>query len=100
VRVDGALSKPAGIGQLAGLGLEYLDKLPADNLALGFGVGNTGQLAHEGIGGIYMNDLDAEVIRKSSHDLLRLVKAQQAVIDEYAGQLIADGFMNQCGGHG
>jgi hypothetical protein len=37
VRVDGALGQPLGAGQLGGFGLEDLDELAADDLALGLG---------------------------------------------------------------
>ena len=37
-----------------------------------------------------MDHLDAHVLREGVHDLLRLVQAQQAVVDEHAGELLAD----------
>jgi hypothetical protein len=54
-----------------------------------------GQLAHELLAGIDVNDLDAQVLAKGFHHLLGLVQAQQAGIDEDTGELVADGSMNQ-----
>src|SRR5690606_22821532 len=99
VRVDGALGQPAGVGQFAGFGLEYFNKFLANDLALLFGVGDAGQLAHELFGGIDVDDLHAEVITKGVHDLLGFVQAQEPVINKYAGQLVADGLMNERSRH-
>jgi len=42
-----------------------------------------------------VDDLDAEVVGEGLHHLLGLVQAQQAVVDEQAGELLADGPMKQ-----
>src|SRR3546814_9265507 len=42
-----------------------------------------------------MNDLDAKMVGKGRHDLLGFVQAQQAMIDEDAGKLVANSFMDQ-----
>ncbi len=47
-----------------------------------------------------MDDLDAEVAREGLHHLLALVEAQQAVVDEHAGELVADGLVQQRRDHG
>ena len=36
-------------------------------------------------------------LREGLHHLFRLVQAQQAIVDEHTGQLLADGAMHQCG---
>ncbi|MNS62223.1 hypothetical protein D3C72_952770 [compost metagenome] len=95
VGVDRALGQPLGALLLAGLFLEHFDEFAADDLALGFGVGDAGQLAHELRGGIDVNDLHAHVFGEGLHDLLAFVQAQQAVVDEHAGELVADGFVDQ-----
>jgi hypothetical protein len=46
-----------------------------------------------------VNHLDVHVPRKGVHHLLCLVQAQQAVIHEYAGELLADRPVDQCRGH-
>ena len=58
------------------------------------------RFAHELFSRIDMNDLDAEVASEHIHDHLAFVQAQQAMIDEYASQLITDGAMDQCSGNG
>src|SRR5690606_7288393 len=63
------------------------------------GVGDAGQFAHELVGGVNVDDLHAEVIAKGAHDLLGFVQAQQAVVDENAGQLVADGLVDERSGH-
>jgi hypothetical protein len=57
-RVDGALGQPLGVGQLLGLGLEDLDELAADDLALLLRVGDALQVPHELLGGIHVDDPD------------------------------------------
>ncbi|MNK45244.1 hypothetical protein D3C87_639980 [compost metagenome] len=99
VGVDRALGQPLGALLLAGLFLEHFDEFAADDLALGFGVGDAGQLAHELRGGIDVNDLHAHVFGEGLHDLLAFVQAQEAVVDEDAGELVADGLVDQRGGN-
>ena len=100
VRVDGALGQPAGVFDFAGFALEYLDKLLANDLALGFRVGHAGQFAHEILRGIHVNDVDAQMTGKGFHHLFGLAQAQQAVVHEHAGKLFADGLVQQRRGHG
>src|SRR5690606_33571064 len=83
----------------AGFSLEDFHEFAADDLALGFWVGHAGQLAEKLFRGVDVDDLDAEVTGKGVHDLLGLIEAQQAVIDEDARELVADGFMDQGGRH-
>ena len=45
--------------------------------------------------GIDANHPDAHVLGEGGHHLIAFIEAQQAVIDEYAGKLIADGAMQQ-----
>ncbi len=42
-----------------------------------------------------MRDLGLHVLSEGVHDLRRLVQAQQAVVDEHAGELVADGAVDQ-----
>lgn len=99
VGVDGALRQPFGALQLAGFVLKDFDEFAADDLALGFGVGDAGQLAHELAGGVDVDDLDAHVLGEGLHDLFAFVQSQQAVVDEDAGELVADGAVDERGGH-
>jgi hypothetical protein len=52
-------------------------------------------VAHELRSGIDVHHLDAEIAGKGLHHLLGFVQAQQAVIDEDAGQLVADRAVDQ-----
>ena len=47
------------------------------------------------VAGVDMDHLDAEVARERVHHLLGLVQAQQPVVDEHAGQLVADRLVDQ-----
>jgi hypothetical protein len=80
------------------LALEHLDELAADDLALRFRIGDAGQVAEELLFGVDADDLHAEVLGEHVHDHLAFVEAQQAVVDEHAGQLIADRAVDQRGG--
>ena len=52
-------------------------------------------MLHEFAAGIDMDDLHAQVVGEGLHHLLGFVQAQQAVVHEHAGQLVADGAMDQ-----
>ncbi|MCY1359310.1 hypothetical protein D9M69_458740 [compost metagenome] len=99
VRVDRALRQPLGVGQFLGLGLEYLHELAADDLALLLGVGHTGQVAEELLGSVDVHDLGVQAAGEHLHHHLAFVQAQQAMIDEDAGELVADGAVDQRRGH-
>lgn len=47
-----------------------------------------------------MNDVQAEAIAKHIHNLLGFIQTQQTVIHKDAGQVFADGAVQQHGGHG
>ncbi|OPZ13490.1 MAG: hypothetical protein BWZ07_00479 [Alphaproteobacteria bacterium ADurb.BinA280] len=93
------MGKPFGIREFVRLFLENLDEQIADNLALGFRIGDPLQGTEITLGGIDANDLDAHVLGEHRHDLIAFLPAQQAGIDEDAGQLRADGLVQQCGNH-
>ena len=79
--------------------LEDPDELPADDLALGLRVGDAGQRVQEAVGGVDGDQLDPGGGDVVPLDLLPLPRPQQAVVDEHAGQLVADGPVHQRGGH-
>ncbi|MDT4821147.1 hypothetical protein FQZ97_543100 [compost metagenome] len=99
VGVNGALGQPLGALLLAGLVLEHFDEFTADDLALGFRIGHAGELAHELGGRVDVDDLHAHVLGEGLHNLLAFIQAQQAVVDEHAGELVADGLVDQRGGN-
>ena len=61
------------------------------------GVRDAGKLAEEKLSGINMHQRHVVVMAEQVDDALRLVEPQQAVIDEHAGELIADRLMDQHG---
>ena len=73
------------------------DELVADDLALLLGIGDARQLAEEALAGIDGVDVEAELVAQVLLHVDELVLAQHAVVDEDAGQLIADGAMHQHG---
>ena len=97
VRVDRALRQPLHVVELGGLFVKDLDEQVADDLALGFRVLDTGQRREIALGGIHADHLDAHVLCHGRHHLVAFLPAQQAGIDEYAGQAVTDGFVQQRG---
>src|SRR5690606_36340179 len=95
VRVDGALGEELDVVQLAGLGIEDVDEGAADDLALLLRIGFAGEILQELRFGIGTDHLDAHVLGEHGHHLVAFVQAQQAVVDKYAGQLLADGLVQQ-----
>ena len=100
VGVDGALGQPFDVRQLIGLGLEDVDEGGTDDLALELRVIDPGQALEKARPGVDADDLDPHVAGEGAHDLIALPQAQQAVIDEDAGQALADGPVQQGGDHG
>jgi len=80
---------------MIGFFLENLDKQLADNLALGLRIGFGAQRAQEAPLGIDADDANTHVFGKGGHDLVTLLVTQQPGIDKHAGQLIADGLVQQ-----
>ena len=79
--------------------LEGTDELPADDLALALRVGHPGECLEESVG-----DVDGDQVGAGRGDEITLYLRpfpgpQQSMVDEYAGQPVADGPLHQCGGH-
>ena len=108
VRVQGPLDEEldglallGGVGDHAGGGLlEDTDELPADHLALGLGVGHAGQGGQEPLGGVHHDQVDPGGCDEVLFHLRHLALAQQAVVDEHAGEPVPDGPLDQRGGDG
>ena len=100
VGVDRALGEPLGGRELGGFFLEDLDEDAADDLALLFRIGDAGEFVHEAVDGIDDDELEAHVLFERFTDLFALVLAKEAVVDEDAGELLADGAVDERGGHG
>ena len=95
VGINGALRQPLGIPQLGRLFLEDFDEQPADDLALLFGVGHAGQRGQKPRFSVHPDHPHAEMLTERDHDLITLVQAQQASVHEHAGELVADGPVQQ-----
>ncbi len=93
IRIDGALGQPIDVFEFGGFIIEHIDEGVADDLALGFGVVHAVELAEELVFGVDADHLHAHVTGEHFHDLVAFVFAQQAVVDEHAGELVADGFV-------
>ena len=57
------------------------------------------QVPQELLARVHVDHLDAEVAGEGAHHLLRLVEPQQAMVDEHAGELLADRLVDQRRGH-
>ena len=73
--------------------------MSSDDFALLLGVGDAFQCLHEIGSGVDVDDLHVHVLGEGVHHLRRFVQAQQAMIDEDAGELLADGAVDEGGGH-
>ncbi len=78
--------------------LEHVDEEPANDLALGLGVGLAVEFPQEQLGFVGVDQGDVVIVAEHGHDLVRLVLPQKPVIDENAGKLIANRLMDQHGG--
>ncbi len=78
--------------------LEHVDEQPADDLALGFRILDAGERLQEQLLGLDMHQRDVVGAAEQRDHLLGLAEPQQTVIDEHAGELLADRFMDQHGG--
>ena len=83
--------------ELVRLLVEDLDEQVADDLALGFRVADAFERLEIAVGGVDADDLDAQVLGERRHHLVAFVPAQQAGVDEHAGQLVADRLVQQRG---
>ena len=61
---------------------------------------DAGELAEEQVARVAVHQRDVVVVAEQAHDLLGLARAQQPVIDEDAGELVADRLVDQHRGDG
>ncbi len=95
IRVDGPLSEPPGILVLVRLFLKNVDEKAADDFAFALRIVHSGQSRKESFFGVDADDLDPQVLGKGGHDLIPLAQSQKSVVDKDAGELVADGPMDQ-----
>jgi hypothetical protein len=75
--------------------LEHPDELAADDLALLLGIGDAGERIEEPLPGIDHLQLRAGRGDEVALDLLGLAGPEQPVVDEHAGQPVADRALHQ-----
>ena len=71
-----------------------------DDFALALRLGDACEGVEEVVGGVDGDEADAGRGDEVVLDLLDFALAQQAVVHEHAGELVADGLVYQSGGHG
>ena len=99
VGVERALGEEVDPAQAQRFGLEHSDELAPDDSPLLFRVDHAAERLQEPVGRIDVADVHVEVSVHDREHALRLFLAQQAVVDEHARQLVADGAMNEGRGH-
>ena len=99
VGIDCALGEPARSLYLLCLLVEDLYEVAAYDLALALGVGDAGKVGVEALAGVDATNVETHVLIGGEH-VGELVLAEQAVVDEDAGEVGADGAVEQDGGHG
>ena len=100
VGIERALRQKFGAADLLRLGIEHVDEQASDGLALEFGIGDAGEFAEELLRRIHMHQRNVVVVPEQVDHGLAFVLAQQAVIDEHAGELVADRLVDQHRGDG
>src|SRR5262249_48071573 len=100
VGIKRALREKVGASDLLRFSFKYVDELCADELALGFGVRDALKPFEEIRAGIHVYERDVVAVAEERDDLLGLAQAHEAMVDEYASQLVADCFMDEDGGNG
>ena len=102
IRVNGALGQETGplvaattCFEFGSLLFEDRHKFCANDFAFGLGVGHTGQLAQKQITGIHAYDVRMQLAHKHVHHHVAFVQAQQTVVHKHAGELVANGAVDQ-----
>ena len=95
VGIERALRQELGAADLLRLRLEHVDEQLADGLALVLGIGDAGERVEEQLLGLDVDERDVVAVAEQRHDLLGLAEPQQAVVDEHAGELLADRLVDQ-----
>ncbi len=83
-----ALSEPFHIGELMCLFVKHVDKSFADDLAFLFGIGHSGEFLEELCRSVDSDHIEAKSLIVAHH-VAELVLAEHAVVNEYAGEIIA-----------
>ncbi|MNS31619.1 hypothetical protein D3C72_636770 [compost metagenome] len=100
VWVDGALRQPFHVFQAQRLFVEHFNKHAANDFTFGFRIVFARQCGQEALFAFNVNNVQTEMVAEHVHHLLGFVQAQQTIVHEDAGQVFADGTVQQHRGHG
>ena len=100
IRVERPLDEELDVAELGRLLLEDADELLADPVALLLRLGDALEPREEALLRLDVHERDLEVAAERLRHLLGLVRAHEAVVDEDAGELIADRLVDEQGGDG
>ena len=95
VGIERALRQELGAAELLRFRLEHVDEQLADGLALLLGIGDAGERVEEHRLGVDVHQRNVVVAAEQRHHLLGLGEPHQAVVDEHAGELLADRLVDQ-----
>ncbi|MNM96754.1 hypothetical protein D3C81_1092420 [compost metagenome] len=95
ISVQRALREEIKFTQFGRFFIEAVDELVADDFALLLRVVHTGQLAEEPLACVDLHDMNIELADERLHYALGFTLAQQAMVDEHTGQLVANRLMDQ-----
>ena len=95
VGIEGALGQEVDLAELRGLLLEDPDELVADDPPLLLGILDTREAREEPIPSVDHDQPHAEIALERDPQELRLALAHEPVVDEDAGQLVADRAMHE-----
>ena len=99
VRIECALDEEFHVIKLIGFFLEGMNEFSADGLSLLFRFGYACKKVHEMLGCIDVDEFHVEFVCEGVDDLFSFAKTEETVIDENAGQLIADSLVDKDSGN-
>ena len=79
--------------------LKDVHKQAPNDLALGLGFAHAGQFAQKQLAGVHADDLGVQFADEHFHHHVTLVQAQQTVVHKNAGELVANGAVDERGRH-
>ena len=95
VGVERSLYEVLDVAELASLFLEHANEIFADSPALLLGLGDAGQPLEEALIRVDVNERHFEVLIEGAHDVGCFLGPQEPVVDEDAGELVADSTVNE-----
>ena len=97
IGIQGALGQVIEGSKPLALLFKHPDEFGANQLALLLGIGHPIELVDEALPGIDVFDIDVKTLVEKLHQKLGLPFAHEALVNEHAGELIANGLVQQEG---